>query len=301
MSFLKTLYSRKKLSDGRVKQKIFGISFKYRPKDGPYPPVKHPKLGVSYSVWDGEELLEGAIRSIRPAVDYVNVVWQRLSWHGKECHPDLEKLLIDLKNKGLIDEIIFFDCDPSINSNVNECAKRNLGLEAARQAECTHFMTLDTDEYWDLEQFKIAKQYVYDKNISHSACPHVLYRTPTVRHLDYADFFISFIYRIDHGEKFVNGCFADELPWRMDPTREIPITKRSRVCFLHNILCHHYSYVRKDLIKKIKNTAANHNAEEEQKYLNEWTCSDTQMQERLNSGYYVPVPNRFHINIGEEK
>ena len=47
------------------------------------PPVH--KLGVSYSVWDGEEMLEFAIRSIRSEVDYVNVVWQKLSWFGTMC------------------------------------------------------------------------------------------------------------------------------------------------------------------------------------------------------------------------
>ena len=201
----------------------------------------------------------------------------------------------------MIDEIIFFDCDPKINPNVNECAKRNLGLEAARKAGCTHFMTLDADEYWDLEQFKIAKQYVYDRNISHSACPHVAYRTPTIRHSDYADFFVSFIYRIDYQEQFVLGCFESDLPWRMDPARQIPITPKSRICLMHNIVMQHYTYIRKDLIKKIKNTSANHNIEEETKYLNEWTCSDNQIQERLKSGYYVRVPNKFNIEIGEPK
>lgn len=37
---------------------------------------KSLKWGVSYSVFDGEELLEASIKAIRECVDYVNVVYQ---------------------------------------------------------------------------------------------------------------------------------------------------------------------------------------------------------------------------------
>ena len=33
------------------------------------------KLGVSYNLFDGEELLESSIKSIRDNVDYVSVVY----------------------------------------------------------------------------------------------------------------------------------------------------------------------------------------------------------------------------------
>lgn len=65
------------------------------------------KLGISYSVWDGEELLEASIKSVRENADYINVVWQKKSWHGIDCDENLEILLMQLKEKGLIDEIIF--------------------------------------------------------------------------------------------------------------------------------------------------------------------------------------------------
>ena len=47
------------------------------------------KLGISYSVWDGEELLEASIKSVRENADYINVVWQRKSWHGADCNLSL--------------------------------------------------------------------------------------------------------------------------------------------------------------------------------------------------------------------
>ena len=295
MSFLKQIYSKRPLSGGYAKYRILGIKFKMKQRNYPYP-VKNPKLGVSYSVWDGEELLESAIKSIRPAVEYVNVVWQKYSWHGNECAPDLEEKLLALKEKGLIDELIFFDCNPKINPNVNECAKRNLGLEAARRAGCTHFMTLDTDEFFDLERFQKAKQFVYDNNLTHTACVQYGYRTTTLRYVQALDFFPPFIYRIDQGEKFELGCFNDNLPWLLDPAKQIPIKNNSRICFLHNIEMHHYSFIRKNYNKKLENSSANQRENWVEDYKKTMHL-ENEFQSLLDKGICVKVPNYFNINI----
>lgn len=67
---------------------------------------KKSKWGVSYSVFDGEELLEASLRNIRPHVDYINVIWQKESWYGAPANADLYPLLLKLKDAGLIDELI---------------------------------------------------------------------------------------------------------------------------------------------------------------------------------------------------
>jgi hypothetical protein len=66
------------------------------------------KLGCGYNLWDGEELLERSIESIRKHVDYVVVVYQTTSNFGSLCSPGLESLLDELKAKKLIDETIFY-------------------------------------------------------------------------------------------------------------------------------------------------------------------------------------------------
>jgi CRP-like cAMP-binding protein len=62
------------------------------------------KLGISYNLFDGEELLEGSIKQIRQHVDYVSVVYQTISNFGNTCSPELIRLLEKLKSEGLIDE-----------------------------------------------------------------------------------------------------------------------------------------------------------------------------------------------------
>jgi hypothetical protein len=60
-------------------------------------------------VFDCEELLETSILSIRPNVDYVCVVYQTISNFGNPCNPHLEEFLFDLKERGLIDELLKYE------------------------------------------------------------------------------------------------------------------------------------------------------------------------------------------------
>ena len=260
-------------------------------------PFKNAKLGISYSVWDGEELLEQSIKQIRPVADYINVVWQKVSWYGKPCNPGLEKLLLKLKDKGLIDELIFFDPDLSANPSYNEINKRNIGLRAARRAGCTHFMTMDTDEFYDTTQFRAAYSDIINRNLTHTCCNIVSYITPTIRYRDYENFFVSFINRIDHGEKFTFDAFRGYIPCLVDPTRKIKLRKKSRFCFLGNIVMHHMKYVRCDINKKVENSTISQTAEratELQKKVNSALCNITA---KIKSGEYITVKNQFGIRI----
>ena len=96
------------------------------------------KIGVSYNLFDGEELLESSIKSIRNNVEYISVVYQTISNFGNECNEGLVPLLEELKSKGLIDEL--FEYNPKVNKggHYNEIKKRNLGLYLSEGAECTH-------------------------------------------------------------------------------------------------------------------------------------------------------------------
>ena len=42
------------------------------------------KLGVSYNLFDGEELLENSIKCIRDSVDHISVVYQSTSNFGEK-------------------------------------------------------------------------------------------------------------------------------------------------------------------------------------------------------------------------
>ncbi len=260
-------------------------------------PFRNPKLGVSYSVWDGEELLEQSIKQIRPVVDYVNVVWQRLSWYGRECNPDLEEKLLKLKSDGLIDELIFFEPDLTVTPSYNEVNKRNVGLRAARRAGCTHFMTMDTDEFYDTQQFADAWADIVNRNLTHTACNIVNYINPTLRYRDYGILFIPFIHKINCGENLRLGCLQHGVPCLIDPTRQIPLRRSSRFCFLVGVVMHHMLHVRKNIIKKIENSSFASTESGKQIMQDSYLIPDDKLTELINQGHYIPVPNKFDIQI----
>ena len=246
------------------------------------------KLGASYSVWDGEEMLEYAIRSIRSEVDYVNVVWQKVSWFGSPCSDGLEPTLKKLRDEKLIDELIFFDPDLNVLPAENETRKRNVGLEAARKAGCTHFITLDTDELFDVEEFKTSKEIIYQFGLTHTACPIITYMSPTVRMVDgKTGCTLPFICSIENGERLVLNAHQ---PWYADPTRKIPVTKQSGPFFMHTVCMHHFPKCRHDLNKKIQNSTMNQSAEGREKLE---TFFNLDPEKMLKEGSCVKVENQF--------
>ena len=125
------------------------------------------KLGVSYNLFDGEELLESSIKSIRTNVDFISVVYQTVSNFGNPCNEELEPLLESLHKEGLIDEL--FEYRPNINKggHYNEIRKRNIGLTLSEGDGCTHHMAMDSDEFYTDEQFKHMKNVIEDGIMIH--------------------------------------------------------------------------------------------------------------------------------------
>jgi hypothetical protein len=139
-----------------------------------------PKLGAAYNVFDGEELLEQSIRSIRPLVSYVVVVYQTRSNFGEPCSVNLLPTLQRLRDKEhLIDEVIGYETNFHFSNDekkhwisaratgtdlggarysdvadpfFNEISKREMGRLKCLENQCTHFMSMDTDEYYKKEQ-----------------------------------------------------------------------------------------------------------------------------------------------------
>ena len=98
------------------------------------------KLGVSYIVFDGIELLEHSIKQIRKHVDYVQVVYQTESWFGHKIKNEDLIILNSLKVRGLVDELSkFSNFTPLKDSIANSIAraksyemeKRYFGLKSA--------------------------------------------------------------------------------------------------------------------------------------------------------------------------
>lgn len=212
------------------------------------------KLIAIFHCWDDWNLLDYSVENIRPLVDGVIVIgstksnWGEYSeipqrWHTNELHVREPHFNIPLHS---------------------ETDKRNYGLEIARKQGYTHFITLDADEFYKPDEFLKAKRMFHvDPSLQGIVCPlevffgspnltlgrditlvpHIHVLTPTIRH----EFNRRYPFSWQNGQI------------RIDPSRSLNI--HACVEYRDDITMFHYSWVRKDYQKKIRNSTARKNLE----------------------------------------
>jgi len=211
------------------------------------------RLGASYSLFDSEELLEYSIKSIRKNVDYISVVYQTLSYHKEPCNEGLVPLLNDLKERGLIDELVHFEpvfTDAPECPSHNETAKRNIGLELSRSQGCTHHMAFDSDEFYTDKDFQYMKAVMEEGNFGSGACQHVQYYWDSIYILDPPEpEYVATIEKITPDTKFV---YFIPCEIAIDPCRKTN-NGNYRIFLRNEVQMHHMSFVRKNIRKKLNN------------------------------------------------
>lgn len=212
------------------------------------------KLGVSYNLFDGFELLEGSIKQIRDQVDYISVVYQTKSNFGNDCNPELIPLLQRLVAEGLVNEL--FEYQPKVDrgGHFNELKKRNIGLSLSVGAGCTHHMSMDSDEYYFPIEFERLKKTIIDGDYDSSYCQMLSYYKTS----DYIlnppeDYYVSLIFKIKDESNF--GAVG--APVVVDPTRNLSPSNKPIIFKREEVQMHHMSFVRKDLFSKLINSSAN--------------------------------------------
>ena len=252
------------------------------------------KIGVSYNLFDGEELLEGSIKCIREEVDYISVVYQTVSNFGNPCDEGLVPLLEGLKNRGLVDEI--FEYRPKINKggHYNEITKRNIGVSLSLGEGCTHHMYMDSEEYYLVEQFKQLKQTMLEGNYDSSACQLLTYyKEPIYRLEPPEDYYVSLLYKINNNSEYRIGS---RLPVLVDPTRCMEPGK-CKIFTRDEIEMHHLSYIRKNIRKKLQNSSAVVNFSDRLDKLVEYHNKWEYPKQALMAG----APDKFYDIVKVEK
>lgn len=224
-------------------------------KNSIIPHPKNNKFGITYSIWDGEELLLQSIQSIRNQVDYINIIWQEHSWSGELYTAEMRELLDYLKANDYIDELIEYKVNPRLNPQRNEILKRNLGLYYICKSKCDYFMTMDSDEFYLSDELSIAKQYIIDNNIQYTYCPikeyihSSKYQLIENLHTDYVPFFSQITLPCQLGKN-------KQSPYITDPSRQDKFNnKKKSYKLLDNIYMHHMTNIRADLESKYRNSS----------------------------------------------
>lgn len=217
------------------------------------------KIGLSYNLFDGEELLESSIFCIRNCVDYISVVYQKNSNYNSNCNPDLINILNNLRFSGLIDEIVEYKPDFQLLPWQNELKKRNIGLNLSKLNNCSHHLTFDTDEFFDNSQFTNMLDVVVSGDYDSSVCKTKIFYKSSKFQLDVdIDTQVPLLYKISEQSEFIHN---HEFPVLVDPTRRMKPGK-CKIFKPEEIIMYHMSYVRRDLEKKLINSSARVNFED---------------------------------------
>jgi hypothetical protein len=209
------------------------------------------KLGAAYNLFDGEELLESSILSIKNHVDFITVIYQDISNYGNKSSTNLKNFLEDLKTRNLIDSMVLFTPNLKINGAKNETIKRNLGLDECRAQGCTHHLSIDTDEFYIAEEFEKGKEVIEQEKFDSSSCQLVTYYgSPYYKITPPETYYVPWIYRI---KPEINFILDHTFPTLVDATRRMQPGKH-RIFKRDEIQMHHMSYVRKDMNTKLQNS-----------------------------------------------
>ena len=247
------------------------------------------KLAALYNVWDSEELLPHSIESIIDHVQMVLICVQKISNYG-EPNEDNEEIILDICDM-YPENVFVYHYTPIISNGAmwNETQKRNLLLEKAKKFQCTHFLHMDCDEMY--EDFGKAKQEYIDSGSEGSVCEMFTYfKHPTLRFENVDNYYVPFIH-----ELFDNTSVGmhPEYPFYADPTRRVNCTDVTLI----SEKMHHFSYVRVDIERKIRNSSAKANIERS-RYL-EYYNSDLKEGDFIE-GFdqkLIEVENLFNITI----
>jgi hypothetical protein len=225
------------------------------------------KIGVTYNLFNGEELLEGSIKYIRESVDYIGVVYQLVSNWGNKADENLLPLLKDLVDRKLVDEIYEYKPNLKLDGKSNEFIKRNIGLDMARNVGCKYHMTMDSDEFYIKNEFEYMKKIIIEGNYDSSACQMITYYKEPIYILDpLEEYYVTLLHKINNDTKYILNT---QFPVIVDPSRKtkpgkIKIFKRDE------IQMHHMSYIRKNISTKLNNASSKVNFRNKIKFLTDY-------------------------------
>jgi hypothetical protein len=227
------------------------------------------KLAACYTVFDGMELLNKAIETIRPHLDLVIICYQTTSNNGKlMSDPDVE-ILKTFVGKHIL---LSYNTDLSVNAKTNERRKHTMMIDKARQLGATHFIMGATDHFYDPMEFDFAKRLVDEMDFDATFTGmYTYFKHPTWQITPIEEYFMPFICKmyphttIDRVKNF---------PLLVDPSVQMNTWDNWYLFKQFEIMLHHYSLVRKDIKGKFINAASPWKPSQIEQFTKDWNEYD---------------------------
>lgn len=219
--------------------------------------AEHMIAGISYNVFNAEEHLVSSLLHSRQNAEYINLVVQFTSNVGLPASSGLQDVLHEVQRKKLVDDVSVYVPDFDVPPAVNEHRKRLLGLELAKKAGVSHFMTMDCDEYYRPSEFRRAREIIEERGVRVSAVRSYLHiKRPIWRSREPDTTCCAFLTAIDRVSNLeLNGDY----PCLVDPTRRLNGGEQPYLFFEPDtVAMYHMNLVRHDLSTKLKNSSNAH-------------------------------------------
>lgn len=196
-------------------------------------------------------------------VDGIIIVWSEASNHGEVVKDYMPQIAI--WEQGSLPEFHIFQREPFLHYPLNcETDKRNFGIQKARELGYTHFLNADSDELYKPEEFKKARErFESEPDLKGLVCPsEVFFKSPRLT-VGKDVTLVPFIHELtpdikcEFNKRYPNSWINGQI--RIDPSRSFNIN--SGVEYTEDVTMFHYSYLRKDLEIKIRNSSARANLE----------------------------------------
>jgi hypothetical protein len=210
------------------------------------------KLSISYNFFNGEEHLLASILSLRDGVEHISIVWQDQSNRGEPISEMARDVLSDIRSRRLVDDVIKYVPDLKLPRQVNELTKRKLGMRRARWRFCSHFFTIDADEFYRVSELQMARQVIAEGGFNSSSVESYMHlRRPVWRCKDSTN--CAFITRLN----LTTSLGEEDYPTPIvDPTRKMSIWRRRHRHFAASeVAMYHMNLVRTDLSQKLRNSS----------------------------------------------
>lgn len=226
----------KLLANDSWKEHTFNLSKKF--KIGNF---KKYKVGAIYNTFYGLNMLKESIESIRGVVDHIVVVHQRVSFAGQQEDPTNDEVFEFLLNHNYIDEIIYYDRQPGIDTMVGVITKRNLGLDNCKNNDCNYILTMDTDECYNHTELLSEINRMSIENLQTLYSPiYAYYYNEQYYFVD--SYYVPSIYKVDT-RKYIIGATSNVL---CDPVRKLQEGRYS----ISTMPMHHLTYLTKNFDDK---------------------------------------------------
>lgn len=273
------------------------------------------KLSCSYNFFNGEEHLISSLKSVRNNVDYITLVYQTISNRGNPISEAALDAITTARNEKLLDDVYQYGPDLNRTATHNETEKRRIGLELAKTNKCTHFFTMDADEFYYEHELSDAKKYIIKNNLLRTFCYSFMHLTsPRFRCLDTTK--VCFIHAINAGSRV--GKYPCPVP-DIDSTRIIHtpqgviarlLAKKHHLFSPGQVAMYHMNFVRADKLQsKLSNTSTEDTdfLEKIRKNIDEWKPGDifhfpgkgnftfTQVNNDFNT--FDPYEDEAHISV----